>query len=123
MSTKKQARFKLAEMASAPAELELIHPVAEFNDPETGKTGYVVTIAGPHSRQYRDALLKYQDSEKTEKDAEDLVSSVFVGWNDAFEEEFSKEAVIRFVSDDGNRWARIQISEFAVDPANFYKKK
>lgn len=122
MATNKKPKFKLSQLAAAPAEIELVHPIVEFNDPETGNTGYAVKIAGPHSLEYRKAQEKYFESNRTYEDQSELVSSVFLGWT-GFDEEFSKEAVLAFVSDEGNRWALTQIQEFATNPANFYKKK
>ena len=123
MTDKKKPKFKLSEMAASPTELTLIHPVAEFNDPETGNTGATVLLAGLHSNEFKEAKEKFAESEKTAADKADLVASVFIGWNEAFDEEFSKEAVLRFVMQEGNKWAVDQIQEFVSNTTNFYKKK
>ena len=116
-------KLKISQMKASPMELDLIHPLKDFNDPVTGTTGAIVTLVGYHSPEFQVAYDKFKASEKTDQDNITLAASMIIGWNDSFDDEFSQEAVINFLSPPENKWASDQIAAFIRDPLKFYKKK
>lgn len=110
-----KAKFKVSQLAAKPIDVELKHPTE-------GDTGIFVKIVGPQSKQFRDALAKFEESEGTADDNLDLFAACFVGWDEeAFEQEFSNEAARHFLKAPENAWAANFLIAIIKDHTQFFR--
>lgn len=110
-----KAKFKIAQLAAKPLELELVHP-------KHGETGIVITLVGPHSQKFRDAIDAYRETEGTAQDNLALMASTVVGWDEeAFDGPATPENVMALLGDPVNEWIVTQVSEKIRDSASFFQ--
>lgn len=111
-------KFKVADLAAKPLEVELEHPAV-------GKTGIKVTVVGPQSKQFRAAYDKYTSLPEDKRDRQadiEFFASCVVGWDaEAFGEPWAAEACTAFFSNPENEWAMKFLSPVMADHQRFFR--
>ncbi len=107
-----KSKFKIKTLAAKPTDFELVHPVHK-------ETGIMISMRGPHSKEWREAFDKYKDDEKN--GSLELMVAAIVGWDeDAFELPCTPENVKTVLADPVNEWIAQEVVRHLWDVSAFF---
>lgn len=109
-------KFKINQLAAKPIDVELEHPTE-------GKTGIIVKMCGPHSKQFKEAATVFRNLEKpTDEDHLKLFTSCLMGWDEeAFDQPFSVEAANAMLIQPESQWIMDFLAPMVRDHKLFFR--